>query len=472
MSLVAKTLGITPDADISTPSVLSGLNILPTKRGMKGSPSPVGVGVDALPEPALSAATVTLLNGETRTLVGTSVGLYELTATTWDNVGTYTSAGAWSFTQFGNTTLAANGIDKVQASAGVGGAFANISSSPISSIVEVSGGFALAFHEDGWACSALYDHTDWTPNITTQAANGRLLDTSGAITAAKRQSSGVVVYKAKSMYYGQYVGGDVIWSWSTLNSAVGCVGKDAIIDANGVHFFVGEDDIYSYDGSSPRSISGAIREWFFGAELNVNYAYKIQAAYDRINNLVWFWYPSNASSDGTLNKAIVYNLYTSQWGVVAQSAQAVLNLIDRGVTLDELGKWTFDTLPAVEMSSPFWLGGNRGTVAIVGMDSALATMTGASSAANLTVGDFGDITQFTTIKRLTPLFSTNPTACEGLHQHKQSLGGELINGATQPWLNEKIDMLFSSRWHRFTLILEGDFEILSLHCDYTASGAR
>ena len=53
---------------------------------------------------------------------------------------------------------------------------------------------------DSWYCSALYNQADWVPNIATQCATGRLIDTPGPNTACKALGSNIVIYKGTIVF--------------------------------------------------------------------------------------------------------------------------------------------------------------------------------------------------------------------------------------------------------------------------------
>ena len=116
-----KLLGFAPDADPTTPGVItSATNFIPYQNGMMGAPT----GQNPLGVPALSAAchgatVVEKLDATRRIIAGTTSKLYELSSGSWSDVskaGGYTGGSdtAWSFAQFGDATLAANGVDKIQ----------------------------------------------------------------------------------------------------------------------------------------------------------------------------------------------------------------------------------------------------------------------------------------------------------------------------------------------------------------------
>lgn len=226
-------------------------------------------------------------------------------------------------------------------------------------------GFVMAFdtndgvygdRPDGWWCSGIRDQTIWTPALATQAANGRLIDSPGKITAAASLGSDVVAYKYNSMYLGRYVGAPVIWAWTRVPGDIGTSGAESVVTLGTQHFFVGPSDFYTFDGTVPRPIGGDVREWFF-LNLNQQYRANIVGAVDVPRSLVYWYYPSVNSTDGALDSCIVLNTLTGKWGHWTVNTQVPVLYVSGAITYHGLGALyaTYDDLPDIAYDSPFWL---------------------------------------------------------------------------------------------------------------------
>ena len=473
-------LSFLPDIDPAAQDVVTGIyNCIPTFKGYAGSPSAVSSGFDAIGEDAFFGTSNVMLDGQVRTLVGTATDIYELTGTSWTSRRTAYNATpeiGWSFCQFGNVTIAANGADAIQQSTGTGANFTDITGAPSSAIVTtVSPGFVMAFDyddgvdelHDGWWCSALRDHTDWTPSATTQSANGRLVDSPGSINAGLAIGDGVAAYKQRSIYYGQYVGGDVIWSWSRVAGNAGCVGKHAVVDAGGVHYFVGVDNIWMYDGAQPVAIAEGIKEWFYQT-VDKQRLYLVQAVYDRERGHVWFFCPSADSA--SLGFAIVYHIPTQRWGYVAESVSAAFAYQQSGVTMDTM-TGTFDSLPDIPFDSPYWQGG-VGTMLAVINDTVFSTMSGATGTSIITSGDYGDDERYTTLRKVRAHWTQQPQSADIQNFYKSGSGIAWTAGIASTVADQKSDFLHSARWHRLQLIMFGNHETVAIKPEIVANGTR
>lgn len=474
-------LSFLPDADPAIPEVLTGVyNCLPTLRGYIGSPSPVSAGVAATGSDAFYISSNITLDGAVRTIAGTATDLYELTGTTWTSRRTAYNATreiGWSICQFGNATVAANGADIIQHSVyGVSSNFTDISGAPSAAIVTtVSPGFVMAFDtddgvdelHDGWWCSALRDHTDWTPSASTQSANGRLVDSPGSINAGLAIGDGVAAYKQRSIYYGQYVGGDVIWSWSRVAGNAGCVGKHAVVDAGGVHYFVGVDNIWMYDGAQPVAIADGIKEWFYRT-VDKARMHLIQARYDRERSHIWFFCPSADSA--AFGFAIVYHITTKRWGYVSVPCTAALAYQQAGITMDTL-PGTFAAQPDIPFDSPYWQGG-AGTMLAIMAGTDLQTLSGTTGTSIITSGDYGDDDRYTTLRRCRVHWTQEPQITDIQNFYKSGSGIAWAAGIAASVSDQKADFLQSARWHRLQLIMFGDHETTAIKPELVPNGTR
>jgi hypothetical protein len=477
-------IGFAPDLDPTTPGVITACSqLVPTLKGMAGAPTAVDSGLDALAADCRGAAYVTRLNNTRRLIAGTEAKLYEINGTAWEDisrVGDYTPAAEnrWRFVQFGNATLAANQIDTIQYS--TSGAFADIPTAPRARILETASGFVMAFgiddatvggeRSDAWWCSNIYDHLTWTPGAGNQAAYGYLLDTPGEIRAAKRLGQDIVVYKERSMYLGRYVGPPVIWAFQLISSDIGALSQEAVVDTGNAQLFMSRDDFWIFDGSRPRSIGAPIREWFF-SNSDSSFRYKIQSYYDKFKGLVWWFYAPNGS-EGALTDAVVYNLNSNRWGHAQVTIQAVLDYYSAEITWDSWppGPATdYDDMPDVAFDSPFF-DSDQSTIAVVGTDKKIATLSGACASSSLTTGDIGDDTQVTTLTNVKPRFISLPTTAQLTPYTRMYQGESLTVHDTVSRNNNKFDVLRSARYHRLKLDTTGDFEIVGAALDLLPDG--
>lgn len=473
-----KLLGFSPDLDPTTPGVVTAcVNFIPYEAGMAGAPSAsTPTSTPALAAACVGGVVITKLDDTRRIIAGAATKLYELSGGVWTDVsraGNYTGGAdtRWSFTQFGNATIASNLTDTIQRSAS--GAFADIATAPKAKIVFSVGSFVMALNtsdatygvsQNRWWCCATFDETNWTPSVTALCATGQLVSAPGQITAGGKLGDYAVAYKDKAIFLGQFVGAPSVWDWAQVPGGdAGCVGQDAWTDIGGAHFIVGQDNLWLFDGSRPVPIGvGQVREWFY-ANSNPSYRYKIQCIFDRQTNRVWIFYPSTNST--TLNSAMVYHLATKQFGLVTINIEAVLNYISAGVTIDGLSSIssTIDGLSAYSFDSQFWLGGGR-ALSIFNTSHQLQLMTGASTSSSYTTGDMGDDDGVSLLSKIRIRFAPGfaPTTATAQVSSKMTEGDGLTIGDTHTLNDGKFDVLQAARFHRATISMTGDNRVLAM----------
>lgn len=473
-----KLLGFSPDLDPTTPGVITAcVNFIPYEAGMAGAPSAsTPTSTLALAAACVGGVVITKLDDTRRIIAGTATKLYELSGGVWTDVsrvGNYTGGAdtRWSYTQFGNATIASNLTDQMQRS--TAGAFANIGTAPKAKIVFSVGSFVMALNtsdatygvsQNRWWCCATFDETNWTPSVTALCATGQLVSAPGQITAGGKLGDYAVAYKDKAIFLGQFVGAPSVWDWAQVPGGdAGCVGQDAWTDIGGAHFIVGQDNLWLFDGSRPVPIGvGQVREWFY-ANSNPSYRYKIQCIFDRQTNRVWIFYPSTNST--TLDSAMVYHLATKQFGLVTINIEAVLNYISAGVTIDGLSSIssTIDGLSAYSFDSQFWLSGGR-ALSIFNTSHQLQLMTGASTSSSYTTGDMGDDDGVSLLSKIRIRFAPGfaPTTATAQVSSKMTEGDGLTIGDTHTLNDGKFDVLQAARFHRATIAMTGDNRVLAM----------
>lgn len=479
-------LGFMPDAEQTLPGLVADCtNLIPSRVGMEGGPSAVTPSdVPALAAECQGAAVVYKLDNTRRVIAATATKIYELDAGSWTDrtrsVGGDYNGGSdsrWAITQFGDATLLANKADTIQRS--TSGAFADISGAPKAEVVFSVGAFVMALNvndgaekPDGWHCCAAFDDTDWTESVTTQSASGRLVSTPGPLTAGLRLGEYAVAYKQRSIYLGQYVGAPAVWDWTPISGGeAGCVGKEALCDIGGAHFFVGDDNFWLFDGTRPVPIGDdVVRQWFVDNS-NPSFRYKIICNFDRENDRVWIFYPSNDSE--VLDSALVYHVRSKKWGRADRSVEAVLTYVAPGVTFDTWDDYgaTFDSLPDVPFDSQFWLSGGR-ALSVFDTSHQLQSLTGASATSSFTTGEVGDDDAVVLLQQIRLRYAVAPSTASVSTEHMMNSGEAFSAGVSGSMNDGKFDTLKAARWHRATFSFTGDVRVTHMNAKTKVVGQR
>lgn len=474
-------VGFSPDLDPMSPGVLTDCTmVVPYESGLKGAPAAVSPGVAALAAACIGSAVTTDLTDARRLLAGTASKLYEFDGTLWNDRsrGLSYTAGSddrWTFVPYGNSVLAASPTCVIQRSTGTGVAFADLAA-PKAKLIESLLGFILAFNTDAspdqWACSALYDETSWTPSISTQATTGRLIGGSGPLTAAKRFGSDIVAYKARSVFVGRYAGAPVVWDFRQVSNDVGCVGQEAIADTMIGHIFVGQDNVYLYDGTTPRPLpnSLALRNWLF-KDMNPSFRYKTIVSWDKASYTISIQYCSKSST--VIDSAVVYHVLTTQWGRANRSIEAAVLYINASITYNggTPSITTFDSGPAIPYNSAFWISGSQ-VSAIFDTTHTLQTLSGSTASSSFTTGDIGDEAGYTFCDNVRVRYIQQPTTSIATGYARDQEGGTLVTGQTQSQADGRHNMRQRGRFHRFAVAQTGDWKATTVRADTKPAGVR
>lgn len=479
--------GFAPDLDPTTPGVVTSCQgMLPTLVGMEASPSPVSAGFPALADECTGAFAVTLLDGSSRFFAATATAIYEGISSAWTDQsrlvgGAYNAATSrWRGTQFGNVTILGTKLDTLQYS-NTSGAFANIAGAPKANVIETVGDFVMvADYDDGtdtpngifW--SGRGDYTDWTPAAATECGNLSLTSTPGSIRALRRLGDNVVAYKGRSMYLGTFQP-QILWGFQEISGTVGAVSHEAVVPivtkaGGAAHIFMASDDFYYFDGSRPVPIGSPVKTWFF-ERLNDNFSDKVAALHDPVKSLIYWFYPSTSSMDGSLNACIVYNYRADKWGVDDRDIELPILYISGGLTYGDFeGAYhTYADIPAIPYDSAYWYEGSR-LAAYFDTSHVLQSLAGESLSSSFTTGDLGDDEQVLCTSRARPRYQVAPDSGTLTNYYRMNLGDTLTTGATTTFTNGKYDFMRSARWHRLKFDHTGDTELTAISVEYTLDG--
>lgn len=171
----------------------------------------------------------------------------------------------------------------------------------------------------------------WAAAADNEAGDTVLGDTPGPILSAALLRGSLFLFKRSSTYACDYVGGNEVFSFRTMDSARGALTRHAAVNIGDRIFLVTDGDIVTTDGTNWVSVAqGRVKETLNNAIDQDNYE-NLFCVYNRAKNEVWVCFPEIGSALCT--RAFIYDVANDAWGEralvnVACAATGVVNDTD------------------------------------------------------------------------------------------------------------------------------------------------
>ena len=183
----------------------------------------------------------------------------------------------------------------------------------------------------------------WNPTLPEfDAGFVELSETPGCIVDALTLRDTLQIYKDDAIYAATYTGrqDNQIFNFRVVTTKYGLYSRNCVVDIGGRHFFVGDGDIYTYDGTNFRSIADErVRDYFFNSVSRTNVDSTF-VAFDHRKGQVFLCYPE--ANHIRCNKALVWDLNDNTWTPPIDIADANCGIF---TIVDRPGEFTYETLP-------------------------------------------------------------------------------------------------------------------------------
>jgi len=377
-----------PDQPTTTGALLEANNVYPLTIGY--GPFPLSADYSSAASENLNNVTAGKFDLQTQLFAGGTTKLFKFnpTTTALDNVsksGGYSSTTRWSFTQFGDAILAANGNAKIQVwYVGTSTLFADLAASaPVADYITVVRDFVVAASVGGvpnklqW--SDINDETDWTSGGASQS-DYQILAEGGNIVGITGGEFGIVLLE-RAIYRMSYIGSPLFFQFDAISRNLGCNTPGSITQYGPNTYFLADDGFYGCDGTTVYNIGNDKVDEYFYDNLALSLQDTISAAIDPIRNIVVWNYPNTNGGRSLL----IYNWLVKKWSSADTTSEYVVSLASSFISLEGLDAFgTIDTLPA-SLDSRIWAGGK---FLFGGADGAkIVTFTGQNSTASLVAGE-------------------------------------------------------------------------------------
>jgi len=255
----------------------------------------------------------------------------------------YVGVNRWNFIQFGDTILAANDKNKIQAwTLGSSTYFGDVSTNaPVAKYIAVVRDFVVTANIDSgvqsnkviW--SDINDESDWVSGATSQSDYQVIAD-GGNITGLTGGEFGLVLLE-RAIVRMSYIGSPFFFQFDTIARGLGCIEGNSVTKYGNITYFLGDDGFYSCDGSTVTPIgTQKVDKWFF---LNANPSKfdQMSASVDPVRKIV-VWNFINTFGG---NSIMIYNWQVNKWSYAETDVDVVASSATAGLTLEAMNLYGF-----------------------------------------------------------------------------------------------------------------------------------
>lgn len=404
-----------PDQSINSGVITVAENVYRAADGYR----PVGSFLNnstALPSTFNGGGSFISTSGTSYLLAGTLTTLSRYSAGGWVSLLTgLTVANRWSFVQFGDFVIAANGGDtqEVDLNAGTAG---DLTGAPKFAAVNVVGDYVVGTQADGdilmvqW--SAYNDHTGWTPQVNQSGFQPML--TGGEIMGIAGGEFGVILQRQRLVRMSRTGSPDAPFQFDEITPNVGCASKGSVCQHGRSVFFLSDRGFMACeDGQLPVPIGNEKVDRDFQSRVPRDEWHRIYSAVDPRRTLVSWVIPGNPGME------MIYNWTMQEFTTAAYNVDGVFSGFTSSTDTDNTGITNIDADPALTVDDPRFSGGAPRLFAV--QSGCIGTMEGPPLAARIWLG-FKRLSS-SLVQRLNGLFlEGDMTAATVVLDHRQRLG--------------------------------------------------
>jgi len=153
----------------------------------------------------------------------------------------------------------------------------------------------------------------WDPDNTSGIAGVQPLGGDGGqIIDGLSLRDSFVIYSEKAINVIDLSGDEFVWRVRDLSATVGLLSKDCVVEVKGLHYFITQGDIVTFDGNNIVSISHDVIQTRL-KRLNTNFANKSFTYANDKRKEIWFCIPDDDNED--VSVALIYNWKINAWSV-------------------------------------------------------------------------------------------------------------------------------------------------------------
>ena len=155
------------------------------------------------------------------------------------------------------------------------------------------------------------DNTLWTPAATNEAGDIEL-QTHGEIMCAARMRGRSIIVTNVDAHIATYQGPPYVYGFERVGTACGAVSRKALVAIDQGAFWMGRESFYMFDGSTAKQMPCEVQDYVF-ADMNSNQNSKVNAVHNSEYGEIWWFYPSNGSTE--CDRYVSYDYLENHWEI-------------------------------------------------------------------------------------------------------------------------------------------------------------
>ena len=465
----------TPDLAGVAENLSVAKNVVPSVLGY--NPFPTAVNYSSSASENLNNVFAGKFSGTTSVFAGGATKLFKFDGSTLalNNVskaGNYSAINKWNFTQFGDTIIAANNVNKLQSfTLGSSTLFGDLSAdAPVAEYVTVVRDFVVAANLDSgtnsnkvqW--SNINDETNWVAGSTSQS-DYQIISDGGNIHGMTGGEVGLI-FLDRAIVRMSYIGSPLFFQFDTISRGVGCIEGNSVVQYGSMTYFLGIDGFYSCDGSTITPIgTQKVDQWFYST-VNQSQLGQMSSTIDPIRKIVVWKFIDNFAQ----NILLIYNWQVQKWSYCTTDVDYVASSASAGMTLEGLDLYgTIDTL-TTSLDDSLWAGG-KFLFAGARTDK-IVTFTGSNSIAELTTGDIGS--EATSVVTLARPVVDNGSGSVAIASRMLLNEVPQLGSYTSADTENRVSLRSAGKYHRLSVKPTGDrwSNAIGVDIDITPQGTR
>jgi len=155
------------------------------------------------------------------------------------------------------------------------------------------------------------DNTTWTAAATNEAGEIEL-QTHGEIMCAARMRGRSIIVTNVDAHIATYQGPPYVYGFERVGTACGAVSRKSLVAIDQGAFWMGRESFYMFDGSTAKQMSCEVQDYVF-EDMNANQHSKVHAVHNSEYGEIWWFYPSNGSTE--CDRYVSYDYLENHWEI-------------------------------------------------------------------------------------------------------------------------------------------------------------